>query len=221
MRVNTESYLWRRKFSHFSCQDLNLQPFNHESSTLATSYPVNDIHICLCRTEWVNMFCTSHLRCSQLWRLYQGETNSQITGKRLMHCLWHVSLQHFCAQKDGSGEAVMVCDMPDSCKFPSLDNRQKRFLWTHKEAAVLKPSYCVNDDLTDVCLWILVNSKQSAVEGIEEYFGTILLIQLRKSVLFHNHLHRTKGNSNNAQLMSHVWWGTQQQAPDLSMITET
>ena len=31
----------------------------------------------------------------------------------------------------------MVCDMPDSCKFPSLDNRQKRSLWTHKEAALV------------------------------------------------------------------------------------
>ena len=27
----------------------------------------------------------------------------------------------------------MACDMPESCKFPSLDSCQKRFLWTHKE----------------------------------------------------------------------------------------
>ena len=26
--------------------------------------------------------------------------------------------------------------MSESCKFPSLDSCQKRFLWTHKEAAV-------------------------------------------------------------------------------------
>ena len=37
------------------------------------------------------------------------------------------------ALKDGFGEAVMVCDMPKPCKFPSLDSCQKRFLWTHKE----------------------------------------------------------------------------------------
>ena len=35
--------------------------------------------------------------------------------------------------KDGFGEAVMACDMPQSCKFPSLASCQKRFLWTHKE----------------------------------------------------------------------------------------
>ena len=31
------------------------------------------------------------------------------------------------------GEAVVACDMPEPCKFPSLESIQKRFLWTHKE----------------------------------------------------------------------------------------
>ena len=30
---------------------------------------------------------------------------------------------------DGFEEAVMVCDMPELCEFPSLDSCQKRFLW--------------------------------------------------------------------------------------------
>ena len=34
---------------------------------------------------------------------------------------------------DGFGEAVVTCDMPEPCKFLSLDGCQKRFLWTHKE----------------------------------------------------------------------------------------
>ena len=38
------------------------------------------------------------------------------------------------ALKDGFGEAVVACDMPEPCRFPSLDSCQKRFLWTHKEA---------------------------------------------------------------------------------------
>ena len=37
------------------------------------------------------------------------------------------------ALKNGFGEAVVVCDMPEPCKFPSLDSCQKVFLWTHKE----------------------------------------------------------------------------------------
>ena len=28
----------------------------------------------------------------------------------------------------------MACDMPELCKFPSLESCRKRFLWTHKEA---------------------------------------------------------------------------------------
>ena len=27
----------------------------------------------------------------------------------------------------------MACDIPDPCKFPSLDSCQNRFLWSHKE----------------------------------------------------------------------------------------
>ena len=38
------------------------------------------------------------------------------------------------ALKDGFGDAVMMCDMPEPCKFPSLDSCQERFLWTYKEA---------------------------------------------------------------------------------------
>ena len=35
------------------------------------------------------------------------------------------------ALKDGFGEAVVARDMPEPCKFPSLDSCQKRFLWTN------------------------------------------------------------------------------------------
>ena len=37
------------------------------------------------------------------------------------------------ALKDGFGEAAVVSDTPEPCKFPSLNSCQKRFLWTHKE----------------------------------------------------------------------------------------
>ena len=39
IRVSSQSQLWRRKFSRRSCQDLNSQPFGHESSTLPANYP--------------------------------------------------------------------------------------------------------------------------------------------------------------------------------------
>ena len=37
------------------------------------------------------------------------------------------------AMKGGFGEAVVTCNMPKPCKFPSLDSCQKRFLLTHKD----------------------------------------------------------------------------------------
>ena len=35
------------------------------------------------------------------------------------------------APKEGFGKAVVACDMPEPCEFPSLDRCQKWFLWTH------------------------------------------------------------------------------------------
>ena len=37
------------------------------------------------------------------------------------------------APKDGFKEAVVACDMPKLCKFPSIDSCQKRFLRINKE----------------------------------------------------------------------------------------
>ena len=37
------------------------------------------------------------------------------------------------ALKNGFGEAVVACDMPEPCKFLSLDSCEKRSLRTHKE----------------------------------------------------------------------------------------
>ena len=37
------------------------------------------------------------------------------------------------ALTDCFGEVAMACDMPEACKFPSLDSCQKRYRWTHKE----------------------------------------------------------------------------------------
>ena len=55
-----------------------------------------------------------------------------------------LSIQHFRSRpqhrppsqgvlRDGLGEVVVACDMPEPREFPSLDSCQKRFPWTHKE----------------------------------------------------------------------------------------
>ena len=36
------------------------------------------------------------------------------------------------ALKNGFGETVLTCNMPEPCKLSSLDICQKRLLWTHK-----------------------------------------------------------------------------------------
>ena len=35
--------------------------------------------------------------------------------------------------KDGFGEAVVACDLPEPNNFPTLDICRERFLWAHKE----------------------------------------------------------------------------------------
>ena len=37
------------------------------------------------------------------------------------------------ALNDSFHQAVVACDVPEPCKFPSLDSSQKGFLWTHRE----------------------------------------------------------------------------------------
>ena len=38
-----------------------------------------------------------------------------------------------CALKDGVGEVIVACDMPEPCKFQSFDSCRKRFLGTEEE----------------------------------------------------------------------------------------
>ena len=40
------------------------------------------------------------------------------------------------ALKDGFGKAVVACDTPEPCKFPSRDSCQWRFLWAHREIGI-------------------------------------------------------------------------------------
>ena len=47
------------------------------------------------------------------------------------------------ALKDGFGEAVVACDMPEPCKFPSLDSCQKSF----------RLKFCVFDRLKIQIIW--------------------------------------------------------------------
>ena len=35
------------------------------------------------------------------------------------------------ALKNSFGDEVVACDMPEACKFPSFDSRQRMFLWTN------------------------------------------------------------------------------------------
>ena len=54
INVSTQSYVWRRKFSSFSCRDSSSQPFDHESGALPTSYPgssdaVSNVHFAVAR----------------------------------------------------------------------------------------------------------------------------------------------------------------------------
>ena len=41
-------------------------------------------------------------------------------------------------QKDGFRETVVASDMPDPCKFPSLNSYQKRFLWSINEVILFR-----------------------------------------------------------------------------------
>ena len=54
------------------------------------------------------------------------DVHSLILSIQQFICRPRPALQGFL--KDGFGEAVVECDVPEPCKFPSLDSCQKRFL---------------------------------------------------------------------------------------------
>ena len=57
IRVSTESWSWRRKFSRRSCRDSNPWPFNHEFGALTTELsPLQGNGSCqqVIRSAWVN-----------------------------------------------------------------------------------------------------------------------------------------------------------------------
>ena len=48
------------------------------------------------------------------------------------------------ALQDLFGEAVVACDMPQPCKFPSPDSCQKRFMWTARKLILLRNQLLVS-----------------------------------------------------------------------------
>ena len=70
--------------------------------------------------------------CEQLWH-GQGCPLFDVVHPAFWQFLCRPRRRPPGALKNGFGEAVVACDMPEPCKFPSLDSCQNRFPWTHKE----------------------------------------------------------------------------------------
>ena len=96
--------------------------------------------------SWPIAFPEGHDRywAEILFKSFQQEAIVSTSGMgRVVHSLL-LSIQHFLcpprrrppsnsALKECFGEAVVACDMLESCSFRPLDSCQKRFLWVHKE----------------------------------------------------------------------------------------
>ena len=68
IRVSTQSWLWTRKFSHHSCRDLNLQPFDYKSSALTNKLPRLPYLCVYCHTDTCSV--TQHTdTCAPTWEI--------------------------------------------------------------------------------------------------------------------------------------------------------
>ena len=95
-------------------------------------------------TEWVvGEVCVG---CGGAWRWFDWDPLPVFSAGHHCEQFWHVqgcpvfdivhpafSLPTTASPILPEGEAVVACDMPEPCKFPSLESCQKRFSWTHKE----------------------------------------------------------------------------------------
>ena len=93
-------------------------------------------------TDWIVERTWGKIQQRSSYSLFLQETLVLSSGMGMdVHSLM-LSIQHFlcwprrrppwCPER-WFGEAVVACNMPEPCKFPSIDSCQKRFLWTHKE----------------------------------------------------------------------------------------
>ena len=75
IRVSTESWPWRRKFSYRSCLNLNLWPFDHESIALLLSSPcspfMNKITLSMPLVTLVIWFKGNNFISLQVWQKLQ------------------------------------------------------------------------------------------------------------------------------------------------------
>ena len=73
----------------------------------------------------------------------------------------------------------MACDMPETCKFPSLDSCQKRFLWTHKEADLaLHPVVGLELQIGDAWILFSISVYSPCFTAIEDNGSDKRLAQL-------------------------------------------
>ena len=96
-KVSTQSWLWRRKFSHHFCRDSNSQPFDHECSALTNklsrlSFPCYTVQIFFISVspERHDLLSTNQ---SQHWiHTWQPENHAQwpYHWKVCRNCYWHL-----------------------------------------------------------------------------------------------------------------------------------
>ena len=87
----------------------------------------------------------------------------------------------------------MTCDMPEPCKFPSLDSCQKRFMWTNKEVDLAPHTdvglvFQVRDTkfphanvFENVDPFIRVSKQSLCVTGVVEDGGDKRLVELERA----------------------------------------
>ena len=84
---------WRRKFSHHSCRDSNLWPFNHKSGTLTTELsplPGEPVH----RNQWTHLhqILTSPASTSIHWQHEVLTTSATPKEHLVLHSMYSVEL---------------------------------------------------------------------------------------------------------------------------------
>ena len=83
------------------------------------------------------------------------------------------------ALKYGFEEAVMVRDMPEPRKFPSLDSCQKKFLWTPGQLILLHPHSLV--------LWSKQEMRRSSNRHLVSKDWILFFLSQQAGSMFHSH----------------------------------
>ena len=145
-RVSTASWPQRGKFTHHTCRDSNLQPFNRESSALPLSYPCSTF---FCTTSKFNLPNHKQSTEPQLWTQKRCNQVRNSNNKYISIVTFHLTTTTWSIISIPSMNPQIICIVWNQLRWENL--------WNHKHMSGLVLQYTISNVLEPNCILQALN----------------------------------------------------------------